>query len=91
MFIIVVSLLISLNKSNTFANVYFVEFEQVNAYLPKFDVCSLKLFDSCILIYCDCVRGMVTRRKQNFKFKFNVQLFSKSKLCSLMFYISTSV
>ena len=28
------------------ANVYFEEFEQVNTYLQKFDVWSLKLFDS---------------------------------------------
>lgn len=31
------------------ATAYFVEFEQVNAYLQKFDVPSLKLFDSFIL------------------------------------------
>ena len=42
------------------ANVYFVEFEQVNIYLRKFDVWSLKLFDSFILIHFDCVRGMVS-------------------------------
>ena len=42
------------------ANVYFVEFEQVNIYLRKFDVWSLKLYDSFILIHYDCVRGMVT-------------------------------
>ena len=42
------------------ANVYFVEFEQVNIYLRKFDVWSLKLYNSFILIHYDCVRGMVT-------------------------------
>ena len=42
------------------ANVYFVEFEQVNIYLRKFDVWSLNLFDSFILIHYDCIRGMVT-------------------------------
>ena len=41
----------------SFANVYFVEFEQVNVYLRKFDVWSLKLFDHLILIYCNYVRG----------------------------------
>ena len=41
-------------------NVCFVEFEQVNIYLWKFDVWSIKLFDSFIVIYYDCVRGMVT-------------------------------
>ena len=41
----------------SFANVYFVEFEQVNVYLRKFDIWSLKLFDPFILIYCNCVRG----------------------------------
>ena len=44
----------------TSANVYFVEFEQVNIYLRKFDVWSLKLFDSFVLIHYDCIRGMVT-------------------------------
>ena len=42
------------------ANVYLVEFEQLNIYLRKFDVRSLKLFESFILIHYDCVRGMVT-------------------------------
>ena len=42
------------------ANVYFVEFEQVNIYLRKYDVSSLKLFDSFVLIHYDCKRGMVT-------------------------------
>ena len=44
----------------SFANAWFVEFEQVNFYLWKFDVWSLKLFDCFILIYCDCVKGVVT-------------------------------
>ena len=44
----------------SFANAFFVEFEQVNIYLQKFDVSSLKLFDSFILIHYDCIRGMVT-------------------------------
>ena len=35
----------------SFASVSFVEFEQVNVYLQKFDACSLNLFDSFILIY----------------------------------------
>ena len=35
----------------------FAEFEQVNVYLWKFDVWSLKLFDSFILIYCNCEKG----------------------------------
>ena len=42
------------------ANFYFVEFEQLNIYLQKFDVSSLKLFDSFILIHYDCVREMAT-------------------------------
>ena len=37
-----------------------MEFEQANIYLRKFDVWSLKLFDSFIVIYYDCVRGMAT-------------------------------
>ena len=61
MFIITaVSLLISLTNHISFANVYFVEFEQVNIYLRKFDIWSLKLFDSFILTRYDCVRGMVS-------------------------------
>ena len=52
-FINIVSLLISLNESNI---AYFTEFEQVNVYLQKCNVWSLKLFDFFILIYCDCVR-----------------------------------
>ena len=60
MFITAVSLLISLNKSNILSQWLFCGIEQVNVYLRKFDVWSLKLFDSFILIYCDCVRGMVT-------------------------------
>ena len=42
------------------ANVYFVEFEQVNIYFRKFDTWSLKLFDSFIFIHYDCVRRMFT-------------------------------
>ena len=41
------------------ANVY-VDFEQVNIYFRKFDVWSLKLFDSFIVIHYDCIRGKVT-------------------------------
>ena len=52
-FITIVLLLISLNKSNIH---YFADFEQVNVYLQKFDVWWLKLFDPFVLIYCDCVR-----------------------------------
>ena len=52
-FINIVSLLISLNESNI---AYFTEFEQVNVYLQKCNVWSLKLFDFFIFIYCDCVR-----------------------------------
>ena len=42
------------------ADVYFVEFGQANIYLRKFDIWSLKLFDSFLLIHYDFVRGMVT-------------------------------
>ena len=42
------------------AKFYFVEFEQLNIYLRKFDVWSLELFDSFILIHYDCVREMAT-------------------------------
>ena len=52
-FINIVSLLISLNESNI---AYFTEFEQVNVYLQKRNVWSLKLFDFLIFIYCDCVK-----------------------------------
>ena len=41
-------------------NVYFVEFEQVYINLRKFDVRSLKLFDSFIFIHYDCARKLVT-------------------------------
>ena len=60
MFITAVSLLISLNKSNILSQWLFRGIEQVNVYLRKFDVWSLKLCDSFILIYYDCVREMVT-------------------------------
>ena len=66
------------------ANVYFVEFEQVNIYLRKFDVWSLKLFDSFILIHYDCVRGMVTsfiRYLSRFGFSFfKLKWKTKNKL-----------
>ena len=42
------------------ANVYFLELEQVYIFLRRFDIWSLKLFDSFIFIHYDCVRGMVT-------------------------------
>ena len=64
--------------------VYFVEFEQVNIYLRKFDVWSLKLFDSFILIHYDCVRGMVTsfiRYLSRFGFSFfKLKWKTKNKL-----------
>ena len=66
------------------ANVYFVEFEQVNIYLRKFNVWSLKLFDSFILIHYDCVRGMVTsfiRYLSRFGFSFfKLKWKTKNKL-----------
>ena len=42
---------IELHHRISFANVYFVKFEQVNIYLHKSEVLSSKLFDSFILIY----------------------------------------
>ena len=39
------------------ANVYFVEFKQVNIYSRKIYVWSLKLFDSFILIHYDSENG----------------------------------
>ena len=66
------------------ANVYFVEFEQVYIYLRKFDIWSLKLFDSFILIHYDYVKGMVTsfiRHLSRFGFSFfKLKWKTKSKL-----------
>ena len=59
------------------ANVYFVEFEQVNIYLRKFDVWSLKLFDSFIFIHYDFARGLVT---SFIRWLFKKVLFSVFKL-----------
>ena len=72
------------------ANVYFVEFEQVNIYLRKFDVWSLKLFDSFILIHYDCVRGMVTSFirylfKQIWFFVFQIKTKNEKQTSNLNF------
>ena len=56
----VVCLLLLQTNFMSSANVYFVELEQVNICLRKFDIWSLKLFDSVILIHYDYVKGMVT-------------------------------
>ena len=77
------------------SNVCFVELEQVNICLRKLDVSSLKLFDSLYLFLVIASGEMVTsfirylfkqiwfetneKRKTNFKFVFQVQLFQKSK------------
>ena len=53
-FVYVILLACEINSKST--EVYFSEFEQVNVYLRNVDVWSSKLFDSFILIYCDCVR-----------------------------------
>ena len=72
------------------ANVYFVEFEQVNIYLRKFDVWSLKLFDSFILIYYDCIRGMATSFirylfKQIWFFVFQIKMKNEKQTSNLNF------
>ena len=72
------------------ANVYFVEFEQVNIYLRKFDVWSLKLFDSFILIHYDCIRGMVTSFirylfKQIWFFVFQIKTKNENQTLNLNF------
>ena len=42
------------------ANVYVVEFEQVNISLRKFDVDHWNYLILLIRIHCDCLRGMLT-------------------------------
>ena len=78
------------------ANVYFVEFEQVKIYLEnlylfsKFDVWSLKLFNSFILIHHDCVWGMATSFiRYLFKwiwfFVFQIKMKNKKQTSNLNF------
>ena len=67
-----------------------MEFEQVNVYLRKIDVLSLKLFDSFIFIYCDCIRGMVTSFirylfKQIWFFVFQINMENEKKTSNLNF------
>ena len=59
-----------------------MEFEQENIYLRKFNVRSLKVFDSFILVYYDCIRGMVTNFirylfKQIWFFAFQIKMKKK--------------
>ena len=67
-----------------------MEFEKVNIYLRKFDVWSLKLFDSFILIHYDCVRGMVTSFirylfKQIWFFIFQIKMKNEKQTSNLNF------
>ena len=89
-----------------FANVYFAEFEQVSVYIRNFDVWSLKLLNSFILIYWNYSMGdgnkfhknffnfsnYNEKRKTSFGFQFQCSVILKiEKPFSFMFHVSTLV